>query len=185
MLTYHITELKDQCASYWLSTAVHYAKAAGAHLYSSNNTSARVSLKRLWWCCVLRDKIMVLALRQSPLFSQHNYDTESEGLDFGDLAHEIHGSRVYDAHTKRLLIQLPMVLCELSMILSQIPLLLSSDTTRGFQRYLLSTERIASLLNSLDSWYETTHEKFRLSMSVSDAVIPINLFTNVVFTYYQ
>ncbi|KAI0136168.1 hypothetical protein BJ170DRAFT_677048 [Xylariales sp. AK1849] len=62
MLTYHVPDINDRTGALWLDTAIHFARSAQADHYSELEESfpEKATLKRLWWCCVLRDRIMAL-----------------------------------------------------------------------------------------------------------------------------
>ncbi|KAG6994559.1 hypothetical protein FocnCong_v017427 [Fusarium oxysporum f. sp. conglutinans] len=120
MLTYRTISFMDKKPLYWLSIATHYAKSADAHRYhEKQDTREGGLLKRLWWCCVLRDRILALALRQSPLLSPTAYNCPE--LSVADFAHEIGTSRVYDGIVKRLIVQIAIALGDLGTLLSEIP----------------------------------------------------------------
>ncbi|CAH0057285.1 unnamed protein product [Clonostachys solani] len=98
MLTYRTLEFNDRSATFWLSVSIHYAKNIEAYCYNEKpDQSERIYLKRLWWCCVLRDKVLALALRQAPLISPEAFDFSHGGFVFGDFAHEVGSSRPHSA----------------------------------------------------------------------------------------
>ena len=61
----------------WLSKAIHHAKEAKAHRYPSEtglSSHQQKTLKRLWWCCIIRDRIMSLCLRRRLQISRREFD---------------------------------------------------------------------------------------------------------------
>ncbi|ENH70049.1 Acyl-CoA dehydrogenase [Fusarium oxysporum f. sp. cubense race 1] len=179
MLTYRTISFMDMKPLYWLSIATHYAKSADAHRYhEKQDTREGALLKRLWWCCVLRDRILALALRQSPLLSPTAYNCPE--LSVADFAHEIGTSRVYDGIVKRLIVQIAIALGDLGTLLSEIPPAPSLAKVRELCR-----DEIEDLTMRLDKWYDETYAMFRLPTLITGAHESLILFSNVLCTYYQ
>ncbi|TVY65088.1 hypothetical protein Focb16_v015540 [Fusarium oxysporum f. sp. cubense] len=179
MLTYRTISFMDKKPLYWLSIATHYAKSADAHRYHENqDTREGALLKRLWWCCVLRDRILALALRQSPLLSPTAYNCPE--LSVADFAHEIGTSRVYDGIVKRLIVQIAIALGDLGTLLSEIPPAPSLAKVRELCR-----DEIDDLTMRLDKWYDKTYAMFRLPTLITGAHESLILFSNVLCTYYH
>ncbi|KAG5655217.1 hypothetical protein KAF25_001970, partial [Fusarium avenaceum] len=186
MLTYRAVSFNDKSPAYWLGIAIHCAKCADAHRdHGKNDAQDSGSLKRLWWCCVLRDRILALALRQSPLITLTAYDFSRAGLSFSDFAHEIRASRVYDATAKRVIVQVAIVLCHLGVILSDIPPALNLSIFQDNGGHGLSHEEIEHLAMRLDSWYDKTYVIFRLPSLITGAHESLIIFSNVLYTYYH
>ncbi|CAG9986528.1 unnamed protein product [Clonostachys byssicola] len=179
MLTYRTTEFNDRSATYWLGISIHYAKNIEAYCYDEN---LDLSLKRLWWCCVLRDRVLALALRQAPLISPEAVDFSHGGFVFGDFAHEVRSSRVYGAPVKKVLVQVAIVLCDLGMILNDVPL--EHHSTTGRMKNKLRPDQIKALLSKLDNWYQNTYVELRTASLSAGAHDSIILFSNVLYTYY-
>ncbi|KAK2687300.1 hypothetical protein QWA68_013563 [Fusarium oxysporum] len=179
MLTYRTISFMDKKPLYWLSIATHYAKSADAHRYhEKQDTREGALLKRLWWCCVLRDRILALALRQSPLLSPTAYNCPE--LSVADFAHEIGTSRVYDGIVKRLIVQIAIALGDLGTLLSEIPPAPSLAKVRELCR-----DEIEDLTMRLDKWYDETYAMFRLPTLITGAHESLILFSNVLCTYYH
>ncbi|KAJ4031355.1 hypothetical protein NW756_009260 [Fusarium oxysporum] len=179
MLTYRTISFMDKKPLYWLSIATHYAKSADAHRYhEKQDTREGGLLKRLWWCCVLRDRILALALRQSPLLSPTAYNCPE--LSVADFAHEIGTSRVYDGIVKRLIVQIAIALGDLGTLLSEIPPAPSLAKVRELCR-----DEIEDLTMRLDKWYDKTYAMFRLPTLITGAHESLILFSNVLCTYYH
>ncbi|KAF5541305.1 c6 zinc finger domain-containing protein [Fusarium mexicanum] len=138
MLTYRTVSFVDKKPLYWLSIAIHYAKNVDAHLYHEKQGTRKGSLlKRLWWCCVLRDRILALALHQSPLVNPGAHETRCPALSVADFTHEIGTSRVYDHVDKQIIVRIAVVLCSFSDILGDI--LLLSPLGKGHTRAVAHT----------------------------------------------
>ncbi|KAG9495591.1 hypothetical protein J7337_012145 [Fusarium musae] len=117
--------MKDQkrTNSIWLSTAIHLAQAAGADQFhtSSNPSLTSVNeLKRLWWCCVVRDRILPLGMRRQLHITSLDLADANYLPTEKDFWREIDGSRVYAPQTKRTLVRLFITLCELTVPLTDV-----------------------------------------------------------------
>ncbi|KAH7131713.1 fungal-specific transcription factor domain-containing protein [Dactylonectria estremocensis] len=117
--------------SKWLSLAIHHAKMAKAEDYSKStcgNGSTMIKqrkkqnvLKRLWWCCVIRDRIMPLCVRRSIQIGRGDFDfIHNTPLCDEDLSIEVENSRVYDANAKRSLISIMASMVELCITLTDV-----------------------------------------------------------------
>ncbi|RKL03866.1 hypothetical protein BFJ71_g3836 [Fusarium oxysporum] len=179
LLTYRTISFMDKKPLYWLSIATHYAKSADTHRYQEKqDTREGALLKRLWWCCVLRDRILALALRQSPLLSPTAYNCPE--LSAADFAHEIGTSLVYDGIVKRLIVQIAIALGDLGTLLSEIPPAPSLAKVRELCR-----DEIEDLTMRLDKWYDKTYAMFKLPTLITGAHESLILFSNVLCTYYH
>ncbi|KAM5364386.1 hypothetical protein ACJA88_013027 [Fusarium oxysporum] len=179
MLTYRTISFMDKKPLYWLSIATHYAKSADTHRHQEKqDTREGALLKRLWWCCVLRDRILALALRQSPLLSPTAYNCPE--LSAADFAHEIGTSLVYDGIVKRLIVQIAIALGDLGTLLSEIPPAPSLAKVRELCR-----DEIEDLTMRLDKWYDKTYAMFKLPTLITGAHESLILFSNVLCTYYH
>lgn len=107
--------------SFWLGTAIHLAKDVDAHRYhakTSLSPERQNLLKRLWWCCILRDRILPLGVRRPLQIQPQDFDFTSSPLTKGDFANEVDRSKVYDAATKDSLVELLITLCDLAVSLT-------------------------------------------------------------------
>lgn len=201
----------------WLSIAIQHAKTAEAHHYSSLSPVSRAGssarqalptaqakkqnmLKRLWWCCILRDRVMGLGLRRSLQITRNHFNFETNGiLGFSDLTDEIERSRVYNADTKRCLAEVLEQLVELCVILTDILILVFPlDDSPGWGRDMKAEEqdKLRECKVSLRRWYKGATLRFpvfgggavaRVGGSGAkefhhDSVI---LYTNLMYMYYQ
>lgn len=123
----------------WLGVAIHHAKLAKAHNYPHihHDTPGKPTvntLKRLWWCCVLRDRVLPLGCRRSIQITHLNFDFSShQPLGPKDLESEMGDSLVYDHVTKQQLAEIlhhTLQLCVLltDVLLMTYPLLDPADT---------------------------------------------------------
>ncbi len=177
----------------WLCTAVQQAKLAGAHHYAgllptstsgaANGPSAAQSaadaatarranaLKRLWWCCIIRDRIMGLGVRRSIQITRAHFDFEANPpLSRADLADEVERSRVYNPGTKSCLIEILVHMVELCVVLTDIlTLVFPQDDTPGWGRQLADDDagRVRQCKIELRRWYKDVALKFPMFGSSS------------------
>ncbi|KAH6871218.1 hypothetical protein B0T10DRAFT_417581 [Thelonectria olida] len=187
LLTYYTQSTTDRTNTYWLKIAIHHAQTAGAPSYetSDNNSREKGQLKRLWWCCILRDRVMALSSRRSLQIRAEDFDFSNDGLTENDLRDEMNGSIVYDAKTKKVLIELIVMLCELGVVLNDILADVYPEQPSKRTRIRESPERLKALSVTLDHWYEKAFLRFRIPTTLSGAHKSLILFTNILYTYYN
>ncbi|OIW26083.1 hypothetical protein CONLIGDRAFT_517472 [Coniochaeta ligniaria NRRL 30616] len=213
--------------STWLTIAIQHAKVAEAHHYSSfgssnpapNNTNGgdgsykttpsttqlkrQNMLKRLWWCCIIRDRILALCVRRSIQITRAHFDLDANSpLGSADLADEIDRSKVYNADTKRALIDIMSQLIDLCVLLTDMLILVYPlDDTPGWGRPMKPEDqvRVTEGKIALRRWYKGATLKFPMfgggtarASNVAggsgrrefrhDSVI---LYTNLMYMYYH
>ncbi|KAH7010070.1 fungal-specific transcription factor domain-containing protein [Ilyonectria destructans] len=153
----------------WLGIAMHYARDAGAHRYQSIPTDGSpvsdeqrklsAVLKRLWWCCIIRDRLMPLTSRRTIKITHSNFNfTGNPLLGVADLADEFHKSSVYDPATKRFLAEILAKLVELCVILTEVLTLtfpMHDDPSRAPSHPATEESRIGDCRMALRRWYST------------------------------
>ncbi|KAL2872695.1 Zn(II)2Cys6 transcription factor [Aspergillus lucknowensis] len=116
LLTYYTTDAERSTNSRWLRIAIRYAKKERAHLYHRfpSQTGRKTSdLKRLWWCCMIRDRIISLGMRRPIQITPDDFDLRQTGLSFEDLEEECLQSEVYTPEIKTALCRVLVSLCHL------------------------------------------------------------------------
>lgn len=117
LLTYQSSGTDHLSNSTWLGLAIQQARLANAHVYYRCPPKAkykRSDLKRLWWCIIIRDRVISLGMRRSLQIAPSQFDAMArEPLQADDLSDEIEASKVYDADTKRVLCRILTSLCQL------------------------------------------------------------------------
>lgn len=191
----------------WLGIAIHYARDAGAHRYYSlsdsihNMTQKQANtinvLKRLWWCCVIRDRLMPLTSRRTIKITPSNFNFSHNPLLVGeDLLAEVDKSRVYDPSTKRYLAEVMAKLVELCVILTEVLTLtfpMYDDPPRAPAHAVTEDSRTGDCRLALRRWYGTVMRLHSVHggdlVSDSDTArspkSSIVLFTNLLEMYYQ
>jgi len=116
LLSLQSTMMNQKLNSVWLSKAIAHAETAGAnHYYREKDSSHRLSLKRLWWSCILRDRMISLGVRRMIQIGPEKFDFDQAGLEAEDLAEECHESDVYDSASKKSLSKIVVAQCELAV----------------------------------------------------------------------
>lgn len=193
----------------WLGVAIHNAKSAEAHMYSAMPTFSPVtesimykkqnSLKRLWWCCIFRDRLISLGMRRSIQVSRAHFDVDSNtSLGFSDLSSEVGHSKVYNPETKRRLIEIFVQLGELCSVLTDLlTLVFPLDDVPGWGRQngAEGAEKVRKCKVALRRWYNAAALRFPMFGGGStsgkaaggkhpqhDSVI---LYTNLMYMFYH
>ncbi|KAF3393962.1 hypothetical protein F1880_004799 [Penicillium rolfsii] len=124
LLTYQSTGTDHLSNTTWLGLAIQQAQLINAHLYYRYPVQARYNrsdLKRLWWCLIIRDRIVSLGMRRPLQILPTHFDVASrDPLMMDDLSDEIHTSRVYDSETKGMLCKIMTSLCRLAVSLTNV-----------------------------------------------------------------
>lgn len=99
----------------WLCIAIQYWKtilADGCDEYldiesaDADGTPSQNGLKRLWWCCIIRDRTISLYLRRNIQIDERDLCPVSQPtVAYADLADEIDHSQVYSSILKRDLVE--------------------------------------------------------------------------------
>lgn len=206
----------SQTGSFWLGVAIQQAKMAGAHrfksLYSTQGANSRSAaavarrntLKRLWWCVLLSDRMHSLcAQKPMQVTTVHfGYEEMRNTLVLADFADEIERSRVYNSGAKKTLIKIFLQMTELAVVLTDLlgEILPPSEMT-PWDESLRDEEvfRIGECKRKLQSWYKTaslgllTRRDSLESASENGASEPaagfshdsVVLYTNFMWLIYQ
>lgn len=194
----------------WLSLAIQHAKSAEAHHYAampvfSSHTHPlqhrkQNILKRLWWCCIIRDRTLGLLMRRPIQITRAHFDFDANPvLGFSDLGDEFERSKVYNSGTKRSLAEILAQVIELYVVLTEILMLVFPlDDTPGWGREMRpeDTGRVRECKSALRRWYKGATLRFPMfgggpmpRMATRngkefqhDSVI---LYTNLMYMYYH
>ncbi|KAL4793247.1 fungal-specific transcription factor domain-containing protein [Aspergillus venezuelensis] len=136
LLTYYTTDAERSSNSRWLRIAIRYAKKERAHLYGQlpeGPTGLGIGrktsdLKRLWWCCMIRDRIISLGMRRPIQITPDNFDHQQSGLSFQDLEEECLNSEVYPPEAKFALCRVLASLCHLIVAVTDVIMLVYPAT---------------------------------------------------------
>ncbi|KAL2820323.1 fungal-specific transcription factor domain-containing protein [Aspergillus granulosus] len=187
LLTYYSTDAERSNNSRWLRTAIRHAKKERAHLYHHLQPSQKtLDLKRLWWCCMIRDRIISLGMRRPLQITPDEFDLNQPGLSFEDLQEECLQSEVYNPETKVALCRVLASLCHLAVAVTG-SILLVYPTTHSMP-YSLAERR--ALLDQLEETkFALLEWEFRWVANPDGKEYYIHpsltLYTNLCAIYYQ
>lgn len=156
----------------WLGIAIENARIADAHLYASIPESSSVSenrnmLKRVWWCCILRDRSTGLLMRRPIQITNHHFHFSSQPLCMTDLEDEFGRSRVYDPETKKRLAEILAHWVQLNIVLTDILMLvfpLYEEQGLSPDQLASITRRISECKHALEQWHRTMAQGLSFSV---------------------
>jgi hypothetical protein len=114
LLSYYNYSKISMSNTNWLSIAIERAEAEDAHQYEALiflPEKRRIMLKRLWWCCILRDRVISMGMRRPLQIPSTRFRTSGDILCLTDMQDEIDDSAVYTADIKLALVWSLIRLC--------------------------------------------------------------------------
>ncbi|RTE72490.1 hypothetical protein BHE90_013086 [Fusarium euwallaceae] len=189
LMTHCSSAMDDTTDTYWLVTAIHFSRSARAdqwHMYV-DAPSDSLKLKRLWWSCILRDRVMALSFRRPMTIKPSEIDPSKPFLTADDFSDELRARSVYNTPTKRTLVQLIVCLCELLVNLSSVFDVLFPQISPSNQ-YCSREKMTADLkacLSKVDSWFKTRASILEGTSSQPSFPHSITLFTKILTLYYH
>lgn len=183
-------------ATMWLSRAIRHAELSGAQHYDApclgrqstdpEENKHRNTLKRLWWCCIIRDRILSLTSHRGIQITRDSFDFNAKSyLGLADLYEEIDHSKIYDKAAKMTLIELLQAFVEFCVLLTDV---LEEKISNHVDDYaiLASIEQYEHLIHD----YKRRLKVIRNSTSVSRCIVSsgttqssIALFANLSIMY--
>uniref|UniRef100_A0A8H7NQK7 Xylanolytic transcriptional activator regulatory domain-containing protein n=1 Tax=Bionectria ochroleuca TaxID=29856 RepID=A0A8H7NQK7_BIOOC len=159
----------------WLSIAIEHARAEGAHLYGrqqgpgSESHSAHQDLaKRIWWCCIIRDRLLSLGVRRRIQIDRESFDFDSNRrLNHSDLAGEVDGSGVYCKKAKISLIRILLRIVDLCVSLTDLLNLahrLEFSRNGDNEQWLPYLQQVRTVKEALRMWHQVTKSEFSCSL---------------------
>ncbi|KAH7139733.1 hypothetical protein B0J13DRAFT_447921 [Dactylonectria estremocensis] len=187
----------------WLSLAIQHAKHINSDRYAeTGDTPATIlpaqkrqckALRRLWWCCIILDRLSPLCTRFRHQITHDRFDIQHcVPLGFADLQSEVHRSRIFSPATKRRHILLFSRFLKLIIIFTDVlsiafPLesTAQSDTVSAKHREA-HLDKCDSLLNG---WYKTASVEFPPDSNCQHHPVDLStksiiLHTNLMYIYY-
>ncbi|KAL6817269.1 hypothetical protein J3E69DRAFT_345034 [Trichoderma sp. SZMC 28015] len=190
MLTYHSPAPSDTTNTHWMVNAVHYARCARADQYYtlSDDNPSKLILKRLWWACILRDRVMSLSLRRPLNIGCDEFDFSLPGLTLADFSDELGVSTVYDRPTKQILAHMMSAFCELIIPLNKALVILypasGPKSVKSDADIQKESDTCVETLQLLDVWFRKTKERFEISTPSIGIHKALTMFTKMTFIYY-
>ncbi|KAL2813404.1 fungal-specific transcription factor domain-containing protein [Aspergillus granulosus] len=182
LLTYYSSPTNPNINSYWLTVALHHARVIhAARYYELNHHEKANLLKRIWWACVCRDRLLSLGLRRPFQIGAHEFDFRQSALTISDLSDEIHRSLVYSANNKRALIQLFNFQCELCVALTSGLILLSPLSVAA----VVTQEHLSNGIDELLRWHQHTQGQLDFLVHPGMEHDSTVLFKSLLLIYYH
>ncbi|KAL7755008.1 hypothetical protein ACKLNR_014765 [Fusarium oxysporum f. sp. zingiberi] len=193
LLTYYATTRdRARTNSILLATAIQLAQGAGADQYHKRpdqDSAETIRLKRLWWCCIVRDRILPLGVRRQLHITSIN--PALDHLTEQDFAKEIQESQVYSAQTKRSLVYLFISLCELAVPFTcviQTVYGMGQSAADAISPIIENQKQIEQSIRfcetSLDAWFDKATIQFPTPAGIISAEKSLVLYTNLMYIYY-
>lgn len=184
--------------SAWLTRAIYHAKAADAHRYSITAASPveRNMLKRLWWCCIIRDRTISLCVRRKLQIADQDCDlSEASLLTEADLADEASCSRVHSQEAKQRLMAVTCLLARLCANMTGILSLvmpIGDIPSQDVEQVIFRLSDIEKSRLSLESWAKTAMKAF--PSIIEPSIVPLSedpphsllgMYTSLLWIYYK
>lgn len=189
LLSYYTSDTEIVANSRWLRVAIKNAKTEGADCYylpQIHGPRKQSDLKRIWWCCLVRDRIISLGMHRSVQIMPSDFDLHQRGLTVHDLRDEIFYSEVYRPETKSALCQVMSSLCQFAVTVTKLLTIIyparrkAIIRTEAHDRVLAKLEEAkSSLLQWELDWMMHLDDK---DISLHSSLV---LNTNLVALYYQ
>lgn len=194
LLTYQSTRHDNQTGRTWLASAIQHAIAVGAHLYGDlpeDGNSQKALKRRIWWCLIVRDRFMALALRRPLQILPHVFDPRTIDLQKecyqGDSSH----SEIYDAKLKGLLVEIFDVQCRLAIVLTDLIMLVYSPrgvyscgrmTSSGVTGLI---EEIQAIETEQAAWVVTASEALQPLSGLKILCESVAVTAQMTYVYHQ
>ncbi|KAH8697524.1 hypothetical protein BGW36DRAFT_427482 [Talaromyces proteolyticus] len=188
LLSFYNSNSDAMSNSTWLSVAVEHAQAVNALEYDYIEPRFnREQLKRLWCCCILRDRVISLGMRRPLQILPEKFPVTENLMCLDDLKEELGNSKTYNLETKTMLNFMFIGLCEFAEAVTDLLLILYPPHQRS---PWVTTDRHGTI------WEHLTRIKLRLSVWEGDfmrrlehdecEIHPsITLFVSMIDMYYQ
>lgn len=189
--------IEDQTLnSAWLARAIRYARLANAHTYYHDipATGPYLEKKKLWWCCILRDRMITIGVRRKIQVTHADFDFDQAGLEEKDFIDEHHKSQVYSSDTKTRLARIIAAQCELAV--SQTPTVMAAYHLAHSQQSASPTvPNLLKVMNEIErartelAVWSRRYRKKLISYAdsarhVQDSSSSIALFANMTLIHY-
>ena len=107
-----------QVNNYWTDRAFHHARAIRLWDRPRENTTTSTRYRLIWWCCLLRDRLISIALRRP--YRIHEAKSSWPIISEADFGLEVMFPQFITVKTKRSTIDAFIWLCKLSDIMRDI-----------------------------------------------------------------
>ncbi|KAI8649275.1 Cutinase transcription factor 1 beta-like protein [Fusarium keratoplasticum] len=203
LLSFSSMSAKKKVDTSWLTSAIENARLADAPQYSATSVSVDITqkrlLKRVWWCCIIRDRSLSLLMRRPILITKDDFDFTANRLELCDFEDEFERSKVYNAATKKTLARILIRTVDLFVALTDtLALVFSCDCTKAMSpaRSAEVSKCVHQGKQHLHRWYTDTSkelpEQVFVTMATTSSLVEpetphdsIQLYMNLMFMYYH
>ncbi|PGH08306.1 hypothetical protein AJ80_07902 [Polytolypa hystricis UAMH7299] len=177
----------------WLSSAFQHARAAGAHHHRqphlNRSPAERRAGKRLWWACIVRDRVMSLGLHRPQLVSREAFDVDADRLNLDDLEGDGNGEAVYDRSLRHALLLITVLLCDLCAVLTDLLSLVypSAPPSSHYlpEHHSHAFARAQRLRETLKAWYVDMTQRLSVIRMRHRSEPPVILLLSLLQMYYH
>lgn len=193
----------------WLSVAIRHAELADANQYANfestsvtpekDESDLQNTLKRLWWCCIIRDRVLSLCIRRGVQIDRARFNfAANTPLRHADLEDEVHSSNVYGIKTKRHLLRVFEKFIELCTVLTDVLAMVYplDEQCSGGYLFTADTSKIWQAKRFLREWAKDT------ALHLQDLIAPdtaksdhvdvqhtlhesVTLYINLMYMFYH
>lgn len=195
LLTYFTAStVKMRVNSLWLTHAINFARLAEADRFHDfgNDVKRYTTLKRLWWGCILRDRILPLGMRR-PIQIKDNIPIigNDKFLSEDDFADELGRSRIHDVAAQKAVFRVIHYTCRLADTLTPaMTTLYAAEKPRDRTKSSPNTLReflidVKQHLQQLHAWHDGAVRAFPPPMALDDEPDAVIIYGNLLFIYYE
>lgn len=196
-MSYSVTVIDegDQNCTYWLSVAVQLARS---HRFDDPEQSGDlpqtevIARKKVWQCCLIRDRMMALATRRPVHITPAQYDYRARLISMEDFEDEISHSKVHDPEARRALAKVFIAECDWSVISTDVLMTIHPEHRKLVCKDL-SVEKYSECVctykrhkDVLLSWYMKNSSEFPASPNKQcHSENAYTIYMNMLYIYYQ
>lgn len=147
--------------------------------------------KRLWWGCIIRDRLLNLGMRRGIHITASEFDfTVQATLGPGDLKGELGNSMVHDTETQKHLHKVLGMLVSLCVVLTgvlDVALPVGERVDRCRCQQSAAASRLDSTEQALERWYRDATQRLRnlaVPSSKQKRHESLVLFVHLLYMYY-
>ncbi|KAL6232000.1 hypothetical protein BDW75DRAFT_243429 [Aspergillus navahoensis] len=178
-------ENNRQINTWWLTVAIQHARAGHAHRYKQIAPSrCQLELKRLWWSCIVRDRVMALCLRQPVHITGETFDFEGSKMTVNDIKGENAVPGVYEDDVGRVLYLLTISMCDLCIALTDVINLVYPQLPCAIHLPEKCSQQAESARGSLNRWHEAMTYQLSIFPLHTRTSPSVTLFSNLLQLYF-
>lgn len=170
--------------------AIRFARLAKAEAFEKEEDPRKsIILKRIWWCVLLRDRILSLGLRR-PL--QVRQDIPSKVLTADDFQYELGKSAVHDSETQKKVFMVISFACRLALTVTPaLELLYSTESieersmNQAAASLLETAQDLQHCTKKVQDWHDRCSSAFPFPISLDDTPDAVCIFANMLFLYHD